>query len=68
MLHTPFFDPERSYIENFEHGPFGAFADGVALPVTGEPEYNVLGQQVSLPFGVPAGPLLNGKYIKAALD
>ncbi|MEO7019367.1 MAG: dihydroorotate oxidase [Ktedonobacteraceae bacterium] len=68
MLQTPFFDPEKSYIENFEQGPFGAFTDGKVLQAAGEPQYRVLGQQVSLPFGIPAGPLLNGKYVKAALD
>lgn len=68
MLHTPFFDPEKSYAENFEQGPFGVFADGIVLPATQEPLYRVLGQLVSLPFGVPAGPLLNGTYVKAALD
>src|SRR3989338_6655252 len=25
---TPFYDPNKSYEENFEQGPFGAFADG----------------------------------------
>lgn len=68
MLSTPFFDPEKSYEENFEQGPFGAFADGAILPAAGEPQYHILQQQVSLPFGIPAGPLLNGKYVKAALD
>lgn len=68
MLHTPFFDPEKSYTENFAQGPFGAFADGVVLPSAGEPQCRVLGQQVFVPFGVPAGPLLNGAYVKAALD
>lgn len=24
----PFYDPEKSYEENFEKGPFGAFSDG----------------------------------------
>ena len=27
MLLTPFYDPEKSYEENYEKGPFGAFAD-----------------------------------------
>ncbi|MGH2478761.1 MAG: dihydroorotate oxidase, partial [Ktedonobacteraceae bacterium] len=67
MRHIPFFDPEKSYTENFEQGPFGAFADGTIFPAQ-EPRYHVLGQVVSLPFGIPAGPLLNGKYIRAALD
>ena len=68
MQDTPFFDPEKSYEDNFTAGPFGAFTNGIVFPQTGEPRYNVLGQSVYLPFGIPAGPLLNGKYVKAALD
>lgn len=67
MRHIPFFDPEKSYTENFEQGPFGAFTDGTVFPLS-EPRYHMLGQAVSLPFGIPAGPLLNGKYVRAALD
>src|SRR5579875_2984473 len=68
MPHIPFFDPERTYEENFTQGPFGAFADGKVFQEAGEPRYTVFGQAVYLPFGIPAGPLLNGKYVKAALD
>jgi dihydroorotate dehydrogenase (NAD+) catalytic subunit len=68
MLHKPFFDPEKTYEENFSEGPFGAFADGKVFKEPGTPEYTVLGQKVYTPFGIPAGPLLNGKYVKAALD
>lgn len=68
MPENPFFDPERSYEENFSAGPFGAFADGAIFPDAGEPRYTALGQPVYLPFGIPAGPLLNGKFIRAALD
>jgi len=31
MLHTPFYDPNKSYEENFEKGPFGAFADDIVI-------------------------------------
>lgn len=76
----PFYDPNKSYEENYEQGPFGAFADGVAvhlldkesLPAGGgrgfgvEPQYDFLGVKVCLPFGIPAGPLLNSKYCKSA--
>jgi len=67
MPETPFFDPEKTYEENFIEGPFGAFADGSVFPTANEPCATVFGQAVYLPFGIPAGPLLNGKYIKAAL-
>src|SRR5215469_7650762 len=68
MLQTPFFDPEKSYEDNFARGPFGTFADGTIFQAAGEPQYSILGQPIYLPFGIPAGPLLNGKYVKAALD
>jgi len=68
MQQTPFFDPEKTYEDNFSEGPFGMFADGTVFSQMGEPRYRVLGQAVHLPFGIPAGPLLNGKYVKAALD
>jgi hypothetical protein len=28
MLQDPFYDPNKSYEENFANGPYGAFADG----------------------------------------
>src|SRR5438046_167006 len=68
MLHQPFFDPEKTYEENFNEGPFGTFADGQEIKNTGEPQYAFFNNPVYLPFGIPAGPLLNGKYVKAALD
>jgi dihydroorotate dehydrogenase len=68
MQTIPFFDPEKTYEENFAEGPFGAFTDGTIFAQSGQPAYRVFGQPVHLPFGIPAGPLLNGKYIKAALD
>jgi len=68
MLHEPFFDPTKSYDENWEEGPFGAFADGTRHIDEEEPTYNVFGKKVYAPFGIPAGPLLNGKFMKGALD
>ena len=68
MLHTPFFDPKKSYEENWEEGPFGAFADGEVLTSCDEPRFTLLKKKLCSPIGIPAGPLLNGKFIKAALD
>lgn len=47
---------------------FGDFTSGKAYKDQGDPQHSLLGNPVHLPFGIPAGPLLNGKYIKAALD
>lgn len=68
MKQTPFYDPFKSYIKNYDEGPFGAFADGKGFEQKGEPQYDYLGQKVYLPFGIPAGPLLNSKFIKGAFE
>jgi dihydroorotate dehydrogenase (NAD+) catalytic subunit len=74
-LQIPFYDPLRTYEENYEEGPFGGFAasnaaivDGKVFKQKGEPKYSYHGHKVYLPFGIPAGPLLNSKYVKAAFE
>lgn len=68
MLHTPFYDPEKSYEENFKEGPFGAFTDGAVEQRESLLNYDFLGFKVNSPFGIPAGPLINGNFVQAALD
>ena len=68
MLHKPFYDPEKTYEENLKDGPFGSFADKKVLGQRGKPQYDFLGHKVYSPFGIPAGPLINGKFVQAALD
>ena len=68
MLLTPFYDPSKTYEENYQQGPFGAFANGEVIENKGEPKFEIFGHKVYLPLGIPAGPLLNGNFIKAALD
>jgi dihydroorotate dehydrogenase len=68
MLLTPFYNPDKSYEDNFAEGPFGAFTDGKVYEEKGEPEVSFLGQNVYLPFGIAAGPLVNGKFVKAAFE
>ena len=66
MAQTPFYDPSKTYDENYEQGPFGAFADDKRVERKGEPNVEFLGQTVFLPFGIPAGPLLNSAFCSAA--
>ena len=66
MLKKPFYDPMLSYEDNYEKGPFSDFASSDKFEQTGEPSYDFLGHKVYLPFGIPAGPLLNSKFIKGA--
>lgn len=68
MLKIPFYDPNKTYEENYKNGPFGAFADGRVFKEKGQPEKSFLGRTVYLPFGIPAGPLINGRFIKAAFE
>jgi dihydroorotate dehydrogenase len=68
MPSEPFYDPAKSYLDNFEHGPFGLFANTSPASQTIEPKHQFLGHPVFAPFGIPAGPLINGKFVKAALD
>lgn len=68
MLHQPFYDPTKSYNENYESGPFGAFADGNIVQNNGEPTYDFHDQKVYLPFGIPPGPLINSNFVKGAFE
>lgn len=65
MRYQSFYDPEKTYEENYLSGPFGPFADDKKIKRRGEPKVNFLGHQVYLPFGIPAGPLLNSNFVKA---
>ncbi len=65
---TPFYDPNKSYEENCEKGPFGGFADGVIYENKGEPKYEFLGHKVYLPFGIPAGPIPNANFCKGGFE
>lgn len=67
MLKAPFFDPLKSYEENYDTGPFGPFSDGVRVD-PGTPRFDFHGVMVNYPLGIPAGPLLNSNYCKAAFE
>lgn len=68
MLQTPFYNPNLSYEENYGKGPFGVFADGEVFEQQGEPQEDFLGEKVYIPFGIPAGPLINSSFCKAAFE
>lgn len=68
MLHSPFYDPEKSYEQNYDNGPFGDFSDGETYQQKGEPTYDYFGQKVFLPFGIPAGPIINSNFAKGAFE
>ncbi len=68
MLHIPFYDPEKSYDDNYAQGPFGGFADGKKVITEGEPTYDFYGHKVYAPLGIPAGPILNSNFVKGAFE
>ncbi len=68
MLHKPYYNPSKSYEENFKDGPFGVFAKNKKFKESKIPEYKIFGYPVNLPFGIPAGPVLNSKFVRAAFN
>lgn len=59
------YDIDKSYLENAEEGPF--FKGEIPERISDE-AYDFLGFKISSRIGVPAGPLLNAKWIKLASD
>jgi dihydroorotate dehydrogenase len=61
-----FYDPDISYEENYEVGP-PILKQKLSPPPRRETtNYKFLGFSISLPFGIPPGPLLNSRFIEAA--
>ena len=67
-MNSPLYNIYKTYDQNFDLGPIGL--KKIKLPPfkKNNLKYNFLGFPVNLPFGIPAGPLLNSKFIKAAFD
>ncbi|MGI8588063.1 MAG: diguanylate cyclase [Chloroflexia bacterium] len=73
---VPFYNPNLSYQENYDRGPFGLFAEEApplerpmpAVPPLrgGVAPAEFLGAPLGLPIGIPAGPLLNAAFVAAA--
>ena len=70
MTTIPFYDPKLSYEDNYHQGPFGLFAEiNLAQSIiNNQPLQTFLGLPVASTFGIPAGPLLNSKFIQAAFN
>lgn len=65
------YNANATYEENYANGPDARFLPTQHFPkVTyqGSPKYQFLGVPLHIPFGVPAGPLLNARFVKVALD
>ncbi|MBI4067246.1 diguanylate cyclase [Candidatus Gottesmanbacteria bacterium] len=68
MKYEPFYDYLKTFDDNFDDGPFGAFKKTKPFKPQGKPQYSFLGYKIYSPFGIAAGPLPNSKFIKAAFD
>ena len=64
----PFYDPQRTYEDNYVLGPFGAFREPSPFVRAERPQSDFLGCPVTRPFGIPAGPLLNAAFCAAAFS
>lgn len=64
--HPPIYDIEKTYMENAEYGPFfeGHLPKRIMPPK--EEWIDFLGIPVASPIGIPAGPLLNARWISLA--
>lgn len=67
-MQSAFYDPTISYEENFAKGPPINFQNLTPPSRNITNQYKFLGFDINLPFGIPPGPLLNSKFIKAAFD
>lgn len=67
-MNSLFYDIKKTYDENYIQGPVGL--KNLKKPIFDpkKPRYKFLGFPIDLPFGIPAGPLLNSKFIKGAFD
>lgn len=65
---TDFYDPEKTFDENFDTGPFRN--DPTLKPFVnhGKPRYSFLGFPLYSPFGIPAGPLPTSKHVQYAFE
>jgi dihydroorotate dehydrogenase (NAD+) catalytic subunit len=63
-----FYDPAKTYDDNFDNGPFPLSQNEQPYQQTGEPQFTFLSFPVYSPFGIPAGPLLNSKYVRYAFE
>jgi dihydroorotate dehydrogenase (NAD+) catalytic subunit len=65
MNTLPKYDAARSYEWNYEHAPDSAVVADLNIdvpPCSGD--WNFCGLKTSSPLGIPAGPLLNGKWVR----
>lgn len=68
MHAQPFYNHLLDFNVNFDKGPYGAFKNSKRIEPTSAPKYSFLEHKINFPFGIPAGPLPNSKFVKSAFD
>lgn len=63
-----FYDPTKTYDDNFDDGPTVVSQDDKPYKNQGQPEFTFLGKPLYSPFGIPAGPVPNAKFVKYCFD
>lgn len=66
-LKPVFYDPAKTFDDNFSNGPFNT-ANKIFASDTQSPKYNFVGHKINSPFGIAAGILLNSNHVKHAFD
>lgn len=67
-MNSPLYNIYKTYDQNFDLGPIGLKKLKKPLFEERKPKYTFLGFPINFPFGIPAGPLLNSKFIKGVFD
>lgn len=68
QTYKAFYDPKKTFDDNFDEGPERVFDDETTYQNKGEPKYEFMGHKLYSPFGIAAGPLPNSEYVKYAFD
>lgn len=63
-----FFDPAKTFDDNFDNGPFLTDSSESPYQNTGEPAFTFLGHQLYSPFGIAAGSLPTSKHVGGAFE
>jgi dihydroorotate dehydrogenase len=61
-----FFDPAKTFDDNFDNGPF--LSETTAYQNTGEPSYEFLVHKLYSPYGIAAGSLPTSKHVRGAFE
>lgn len=67
-MNSLFYDIYKSYEKNYDIGPINLTRLKKPKFKKNNFKYKFLGFPIILPFGIPAGPLLNSKFVKPAFD